>query len=99
MSALIFRPSSDAEEVTYELTREHTVLGRIQAVDLHLSYATVGQRHALIRRTEAGAFVIEDLGTRNGVLLNGARVSVSEPAQLTDEDVIHLGEARLTFRA
>jgi ABC-type multidrug transport system ATPase subunit len=52
----------------------------------------VSRRHAELRRTSAG-YVIEDVGSRNGVFVNGARVSSS---RVTERDIIAIG--RSTFR-
>jgi ABC-type multidrug transport system ATPase subunit/pSer/pThr/pTyr-binding forkhead associated (FHA) protein len=52
----------------------------------------VSRRHAELRRTPAG-YVIEDAGSRNGVFVNGARVSSSP---VTERDIIGIG--RSSFR-
>jgi pSer/pThr/pTyr-binding forkhead associated (FHA) protein len=43
---------------------------------------------------EAGAYVLEDLGSTNGTLVNGRR---QERARLSDGDTIRAGQTTLTF--
>lgn len=72
-------------------------IGRAQDNQLHVPDAHVSKRHAEIR-CEASEFVVVDLGSLAGVLVNGAKV---ERAVLADGDVIELGATspvRLTFR-
>ena len=52
--------------------------------------AELSRSHASIRRDDDGALVIEDLGSRNGTWVNGARV---ERARLEPGDVIRVGES------
>ena len=57
--------------------------------------AGTARQHAYIRRTEAG-FVITDLGSTNGTMVNG------EPIQehvLEHGDRITIGETELEFRS
>jgi pSer/pThr/pTyr-binding forkhead associated (FHA) protein len=53
----------------------------------------VSRHHAELRR-EADAWVVADLGSTNGVKVNGSRVS---EAELGPGDDITLGLARLSF--
>jgi DNA-binding NtrC family response regulator len=50
--------------------------------------------HAVLRRV-LGAWIVEDLGSKNGTLVNG---SVVQRAQLADGDLIELGHTFLLFR-
>jgi pSer/pThr/pTyr-binding forkhead associated (FHA) protein len=53
----------------------------------------VSRRHAEVRRAGEG-WVVADLGSTNGVKLNGRRV---EEASLSEGDEITLGLAKLSF--
>jgi hypothetical protein len=56
----------------------------------------VSSRHArLVRR--GGQWWIEDLGSTNGTLVNGA--PVAGPARLRDSDMVRLGPATLRLRS
>jgi pSer/pThr/pTyr-binding forkhead associated (FHA) protein len=56
----------------------------------------VSRRHARILVDARGA-TLEDLGSKNGTLLNGRPLEA--PAPLADGDEIGLGEARIEFRS
>lgn len=52
---------------------DQMVLGRDPSCDYPLDYPMISWRHAMLRRTPQGIFV-EDLKSRNGTYVNGARV-------------------------
>jgi transcriptional regulator with AAA-type ATPase domain len=64
------------------------------ALDLRIDDARMSSAHAKISRA-LHRFAIEDLGSRNGTLVNGARV---ERAALSDGDLIELGHSFFIFR-
>lgn len=74
---------------------EH-VVGRALDADLRIAHPTVSPRHVLLRVEPDGRVRVRDLGTVNGVLVDG--VPVVE-AQLHDGNRLGLGEAQLVFRA
>jgi adenylate cyclase len=55
----------------------------------------VSRNHALLQRTEAGDYILIDMGSRNGSFVNSIRVSI--PAKVKDGDTITLGPYSLTF--
>ncbi len=71
------------------------VIGRSRECDVVLADANVSRRHAEIRPAAAGVWTIEDLGSTNGVRINGRQVSGA--AQLTAGDQIVLGTAEIAF--
>ncbi|HSP77508.1 MAG TPA: FHA domain-containing protein [Myxococcaceae bacterium] len=81
---------------TFALAEASTELGRGKEVSVRLRDIAVSRRHARIRHQE-GAFLLEDLGSPNGVYLNGQRVDA--PAPLHEGDVLELGQTLLRFRA
>ena len=78
-----------------ELTKRVTVLGRSRECDVRVDDANVSRRHAEIRQ-ENGAFWIVDLGSTNGVEVNGRR---TERAKLSGDEKIVLGRTSLVFEA
>jgi DNA-binding response OmpR family regulator len=60
-----------------------TTIGRDETNDLALPDRMVSRRHATVRRTADG-YVVEDHDSKNGVWVNGRRVS--EPTPLHDGD-------------
>ena len=69
----------------------HVVIGRSSGCHLVLGDDTVSRRHAELR-LEGGRWLLRDLGSANGTLVNGRRVV---EAEVRPGDVVHLGGARL----
>ena len=73
MARLIFR-DSQGREGTVELSPAETVyVGRGLECAIRTDDGMVSRRHAQFRN-ENGRFVVEDLGSANGVYLNNTRV-------------------------
>jgi pSer/pThr/pTyr-binding forkhead associated (FHA) protein len=68
-------------------------IGRSPAADIVLDDASVSRRHALIARRGAQTVILDDR-SRNGVHVNGKRVS---EAVLADGDTIVCGHVTLRF--
>lgn len=69
-------------------------IGRARSNDIVIDDPYVSRAHARIRRM-GDVYVIEDLGSTGGTLLNGSPTRMSP---LADGDIISIGESRLTFR-
>lgn len=68
------------------------VIGRSPGADIVVSDEFVSGRHARVYPSGDGA-IVEDLGSTNGTLLNGARVV--GPKKLSAGDTIDVGSVRL----
>lgn len=79
---------------TYWLTQTRTVIGRRATNTLVLDDLTVSGEHAVLMAGQQDV-VIQDLGSRNGTLVNGAPVA---RALLNDGDSIDIGIYRLVYR-
>ncbi len=75
------------------LSGSRVVIGRSRDCDVTLDDANVSRRHAELRR-EGASWLVADLGSTNGVKVNGRRVH-EQP--LSPGDEITLGLERLTF--
>ena len=73
---------------------EH-VLGRSPDAAVFIDDAGISRHHARITVTSTGA-ILEDLGSKNGTMLNGDRVP--GPTPLADGNAIVLGTTALKFR-
>lgn len=71
------------------------ILGRETVDGVALDSPSVSRRHARLVVTDRGA-TIEDLGSKNGTLLRGKRVSAA--AGLSDGDELRVGSVSLRFR-
>jgi len=73
---------------------ELAVIGRLSGSEVEIQDPGASRRHAEIRR-DGGDFVLVDLGSTNGTLLNDSPVS---EASLEDGDRITIGRTVLEFR-
>jgi hypothetical protein len=96
-SARIWVLDSAGEQVerVYELDQSVIVIGRRDDCTIVLPSSTVSRRHAQIRRQD-DLFLLSDLGSTNGTLLN--REPVIGEEQLGDRDEIAIGTYKLIFR-
>jgi DNA-binding winged helix-turn-helix (wHTH) protein len=78
-----------------DLREGENLLGRERSAVAWLDSGSVSRRHARIMIEGDGA-TIEDLGSRNGTLVNGRPVAGRVP--LADGDEIVLGSVHVTFR-
>jgi hypothetical protein len=72
------------------------VIGRSRDCDVTVEDANVSRHHAEVRPS-GGSWIVRDLGSTNGVKVNGQRVDPSRPQSLRAGDVIELGTSKLTF--
>jgi sigma-B regulation protein RsbU (phosphoserine phosphatase) len=86
--------SAEGGKERFPLARDRVTIGRSRESDIFLPDQWLSRHHAEIRRDGAG-FVVVDLGSKNGTLLNGDQVASSQ--RLRHGDVITLGEHVLTF--
>lgn len=85
------------KEGEHSLAGDVTVIGRDRGVGLELGDFQVSRRHALVIQTDDGCF-LKDLGSRNGVLVNRARVPSRRQQKLKNGDVLTLGRTSLVFK-
>jgi Protein of unknown function (DUF3662)/FHA domain len=78
----------------HAIDKHRVVIGRSRECDIQISDPNVSRRHAELRR-EGKAFWLVDLGSTNGVDVNGRR---QHRAKLNDGDRVTLGTTELTFR-
>lgn len=78
----------------YVLDGPTATLGRSKEADCVLSDPNVSRKHAELRRNSSGDWGIADLGSTNGVKINGRRVSSS---RLSPGDEVTLGTTTFTF--
>jgi pSer/pThr/pTyr-binding forkhead associated (FHA) protein len=78
----------------FVLNSDRVVLGRGEECDISINHPSVSRVHAEIRRHGEGRYELVDLGSANGVRVNGVEL----PSTLLDgRDVIELGDVFLKF--
>jgi hypothetical protein len=70
-------------------------VGRSRDCDIVLEDAGVSRRHAELRPLDASVWTIEDLGSTNGVRVNGQTIAGSQ--ELRNGDSIGMGSTEMVF--
>jgi len=73
----------------YRLDASENVLGRMSEIAVPIEDDGVSRKHAQIVRMNVGSHILADLGSRNGTIHNGIRIT--EPVVLRDGDRIRIG--------
>jgi pSer/pThr/pTyr-binding forkhead associated (FHA) protein len=94
--ALLHIVMRDGAVIERDLGEDEVKIGKGPQNDIVLSDASVSGVHAMIS-FEDGVYKISDLGSRNGTLLNDARIG-AEPRAINHGDLIKMGHCALTFR-
>ncbi|MBR1513180.1 MAG: FHA domain-containing protein [Bacteroidales bacterium] len=89
---------------TFNLTSDYYTIGRKNSsgpehrpdVEVETTDKKMSRKHAAIRKKGKTGFTLKDLGSKNGVWLNGNKMDAEEEVYLSDGDQIRLGET--TFR-
>ena len=89
------RPSPGARRPTARmpLPAQAMRIGRVPDNDLVLSDLDVSRHHAELRKSPTGGYEIVDVGSHNGIFVNGQRVTSK---LLTEADLVSIGHS--TFR-
>lgn len=83
------------EARTYQLHKQSVAIGRLPECDIVISDPGASRRHATIAREDGGEYVLTDLGSTNGTLVNDEPVGEHV---LSDGDRITIGNTVLEFR-
>ncbi|WP_084626991.1 FtsK/SpoIIIE domain-containing protein [Pseudoclavibacter soli] len=79
---------------SHGLVTGENLIGRDPELRVHLASRDISRRHAKLAITEDGTASLHDLGSANGVLVNGSPIT---SAPIRDGEVITLGTRRLRF--
>jgi FhaA, N-terminal domain/FHA domain len=83
------------ETRTYQLHKQSVAIGRLPECDIVISDPGASRRHATITREDGGEYVLTDLGSTNGTLVNDEPVGEQV---LSEGDRITIGNTVLEFR-
>lgn len=81
-------------EQEYEISKAEITIGRGETNDIVLQDTKASRMHARFEFNENGEVEVLDLGSTNGVKVNGVRV---EKAVLKPEDVVVIGDSQIHF--
>jgi pSer/pThr/pTyr-binding forkhead associated (FHA) protein len=90
--------NDDDEGARLDLAEDETEyrIGREKDCDLILKHWSISRKHAMVRR-KGSDVTLMDLGSKNGVLLNGDRLEKNESRRLTDGDTFSVGHTEIKF--
>ncbi|MEP6761726.1 MAG: DUF3662 and FHA domain-containing protein [Sporichthyaceae bacterium] len=88
-------PWLEVGSTTYALTGPTTRIGRGNDTDLRIDDPGISRNHAEVRQ-QGGDVTIVDVGSTNGIVINGRRV---QQARLDDGAAVVLGTTTLIFHA
>jgi len=77
------------------LVRDEITIGRKEGNTIRLTERNVSRKHARLRKAN-GAFVLEDLGSYNGIKINGRKIG--DPYELKTGDQINIGDYMLALQ-
>ncbi len=92
-SAAVVIVSGYAEGMEYPLNLEYTVIGRDKTAGIALKDPLVSRRHAAVLFQD-GAFLLRDLESTNGTILNGTLI---ETAPIKHKDKFRIGDTVMQF--
>lgn len=93
-------PSSGTNFQTFELTADYYTIGRKNNsgpehrpdIEVVSTNKTMSRKHAVIRKKGKVGFTIKDMGSKNGVAVNGSKLEPDEEMYLSDGDRFTLGD-------
>lgn len=81
-------------EQEYEISKSEITIGRGQTNDIVIQDTKASRMHARFEFNIHGEVEVQDMGSTNGVKVNGARV---EKAVLKPEDIVMIGDSQIRF--
>ena len=79
-----------------DITQGPVVIGRLPECRVSVNDSNISRRHAEVRMTPT-AYVVVDLGSTNGTMVNGVKIGGEQ--RLRDGDIISVGSTHLRFEA
>jgi hypothetical protein len=79
---------------TIKLTEEMTTLGSVAGNTIVLADPAISRKHVAIRRQD-GSYEVADLGSTNGIYVNGHKVPKKS---LDSGDIVRVGNTEMVFR-
>jgi adenylate cyclase len=76
-------------EKTVPVEGEQFIIGRLLECDLQLPFSDISRHHTRLFKIASGEWLVEDMGSTNGTLLNHS--PLNQPQVVNQGDVIYLG--------
>lgn len=85
----------EGRKTVVPFVRDEITIGRQEGCTIRLTERNVSRRHARLLRSN-GSVVVEDLGSYNGIRINGQRIAGT--ATIADGDLIQIGDYDLAIQ-
>ena len=79
----------------YPITHWESVIGKSGSSDVTIKENTVSRNHAVLTRYDDGSWTIRDIGSKNGITVNGKQVEISA---LSEKDKISVGGVEMQLQ-
>lgn len=79
---------------SFELVQESYTIGRSEEAKICIPDPTISGTHCVLKREEAGNYVLADMKSTNGTRVNGMRV---QSQRLSNSDILQLGGVELLY--
>ncbi len=84
-----------SDEKKLPITHWENVIGRSKHSDIVIDFPTVSRNHAVLTRYDDGSWTISDVGSKDGVRVNGKKISIRP---LRPQDVISIGGVEMMLQ-
>ena len=81
----------------YPLTHWENVIGRSRSADIRIPLRTISNNHALLVRRSEDKWMIKDLGSNNGIQVNGYKLDPEKRYVISPGDLIEMGGTKSTI--
>ena len=86
----------DGAEARFALEGETFTIGRAEDNDMVIQDPRVSAHHLILKRSQSGNFIINDLGATNPTKVNGRAATLAE---LSDGDTLLIGDTFARYEA
>ena len=95
LTAVIELEGHAPRALTHEFNNRSITIGRDSSADFQIPLSTISRQHTKVAEAD-GVYVVEDLGSTHGTLVNGKKLGKGEKKVLKDGDIIELTKAKIT---
>lgn len=89
----------DGGDATHDLSESLITIGRISENTLQIEDVSVSSRHAQLTLDASGDYVLRDIGSTNGTLLNSREIEPETDHKLQDGDKLRFGKIDASYKS
>lgn len=88
--------SKELKGKTFKLTKDQYLVGRTEECDICIQNSAVSSRHCTLTREESGNYLLTDLNSTNGTVVNGRK---TQEKVLQNSDIIRIGSIEIIYES